>query len=371
MNLLQEYLPKEFVRKAFGIEGFHRCGVVDLKEAFKSGRMQRDLRESVSFVQEFRHGTMRFLENQILAKSDPNLLLDGVQSAVMVMVPYSGGMSSSSPILSQIARYAHVRDYHRSLKRALENVSRNLSEVLEKQFISRPVVDSAPFLERSFAREAGLGFVGKHTCLIVPGLGSFAFIAALLTNLDVSELAIRASDSLLDTPDPSPTFCGDCRRCLDACPTGAFISPYKMDAKKCLAYLSIEHRGLVDDVFVPAFSHGIFGCDICQEVCPFNRVAKSVKASVPPLRLFDPPSIAVADVATMSQVQYEQWFGGSSLTRAKYEGLVRNALYHLYATSSSQLEIAMATWEASDNEFLRRVVEQIRRLLKESPKSEG
>jgi epoxyqueuosine reductase len=364
MNLLTGRAPNELVKAAFGRAGIDRGGIIDFETDFANARIIRDLSESAAFIEEKRHGGMRFLESQLAARRDAQQLLAGARSAVMVVVPYNGQSCAHPNILAYVSRYAHVRDYHRSIKSALEKASQNLAAGLGQPFDCRGVVDSAPLLERSFAREAGMGFVGKHTCLVVPGVGSFVFIAALITTLAASELASENSvNSNLTEVDCGPSFCGECVRCVRACPTGAIISDYKIDARRCLSYLSIEHRGLVDDVYVPAFSHGIFGCDLCQEACPYNRAVKSRPIVSPLLLPFVAPEVSVEKIATMSQQEYELWFGGTSLTRAKCNGLIRNALYNLFATKSPKIESVLSFWNEKDNEFIKTVVDQIRRLL--------
>lgn len=370
MNLICGRAPSERVRVAFANAGIDRCAVIDLEAVFSCSRIIRDYEESVAFVKEKRHGTMQFLEAQLLAKRNPQLLLAGARSAVMVVVPYNGFESSQPSILASISRYAHVRDYHRGVKKALINAAQSLGAALGAAFDYRGFVDSAPLLERSLARESGLGFIGKHTCLVVPGVGSFAFIASLVTTLAASEL-VDEKDAVSVAPgvDLGRSFCGECSRCISACPSGALKEGYRIDASRCFSYLSIEHRGLVEDNLVPLFAHGIFGCDLCQEACPHNRIAKSNGGISPVLAPFVPPEISVEDIATMSQKDYELWFGGTSLTRAKCDGLVRNAIYFLFATKSPQLENALRFWEARDCGFIGTVVQQVRSLL--SDKSEN
>jgi epoxyqueuosine reductase len=171
-------------------------------------------------------------------------------------------------------------------------------------------VDTGPVLERDLAARAGLGWVGKNTMLINPGLGSWFFIGVLLTTA-----ALAHGESL-------PDRCGTCRACLDACPTDAFVAPYVLDARRCIAYLTIEHRGEVDPTLAPRMGTWQFGCDVCQDVCPWNR-----KAPVTRERAFFPPAPfpSAAEIAAMDDAEFARRFAGTPITRPKAAGMRRNA----------------------------------------------
>jgi len=251
------------------------------------------------------HGEMTYLADHLLAKEDPRHLLPTVQSIVMVGLNYY----QSGPSDPRIARYALGRDYHRVIRNKL----RSVAAVLPGE--SRICVDSAPLLEREYAHRAGLGWFGKNTLLINSQRGSWFFLGALL-----------CSDSL-EPDEPLPGGCGTCRVCIDACPTGAIVNlndRWQVDARACISYQTIERRGPeIDD------THGwLFGCDVCQEVCPFNTVRESQ-----PLRSqttleadFQPRSWpSPSQILDLNEQEWDQLTAGSPVRRAGFEGLKRNA----------------------------------------------
>ena len=203
-------------------------------------------------------GTMGYLERRIEERLDPARVLPGVRAAVCVALNYYQGEPAEAS-WRPVARYAWGRDYHDVIGPRLERLAAHLAEAGGAR--SRGYVDTGPLLERDLAARAGLGWVGKNTMLLHPELGSWFFIGVLLTTAD---LAMDA---------PLPDRCGTCRACLDACPTDAFVAPYVLDARRCISYLTIEHRGEIDPALRPAMAGWQFGCDACQTVCPWNRKA--------------------------------------------------------------------------------------------------
>jgi epoxyqueuosine reductase len=216
-------------------------------------------------------------------------------------------------IRARIARYAQSgADYHDVIRGKL----RELTHYLQREAPGckvRGVVDTAPLLERDFARLAGLGWFGKNTMLINKRLGSWFFLAALLVDLELEYDAPHAA-----------SHCGKCTRCLDACPTGAFVEPYVLDARRCISYLTIEHRGAISDELRPGMGDWLFGCDICQEVCPWNG-----KAPLSNEPAFAPrPEMTGADAAALLSLKEEEFrrqYGSTALARPGRAGLVRNA----------------------------------------------
>lgn len=238
--------------------GFVAAGIADAAPTKWSA-------ELVTWLEAGRHGSMSYLQDQLNARLDPSLVLPAARSAIMVADLYAKRGSSEktrSPGASpqgRIARYAQGRDYHIVMKQRLHALADALRvRFPEEQF--RACVDTAPVMEREYAARAGLGWIGKHTLLIHPRLGSFTLLGGILTTLDLQ-------------PPPEqqviPDHCGACTRCIDACPTSA-ITPYSVDASRCISYLTIEHRGEVDPEFHEPIGDWLFGCDICQEVCPHN-----------------------------------------------------------------------------------------------------
>ena len=261
------------------------------------------------------HAGMEFMSRHATSREHPQSVLDGVCSVVVVSIVYGQrepGTDSPSSTTGKVARYAQGGDYHRVLWDKLEA----LLTWLRTEFPTvrgRAVVDTAPLLERDFARLAGLGWIGKNTMLISRRLGSFTFLGALLIDVELA----------YDEPHQK-NHCGTCTRCLDACPTQAFVGPYQLDAGRCISYWTIEHRGVLADHEAAALDGWVFGCDICQDVCPWNRKA-------PPGRqpeLGDRPEWTDPDLIewlTMDPARWKARLKGTALARAKRVGLLRNA----------------------------------------------
>ncbi len=260
---------------------------------------------------------MGYLERQEPCRAHPSSLLEGVRSVVMVSVVYGSnprGRPAEPAALTagKVARYARGVDYHRVLWD-------KLGELLEWLLAERPVargravVNTAPLLERDFARLAGLGWIGKNTMLIGRRTGSFTFLGALLTDLEL----------VYDAPHQA-NHCGTCTRCLDACPTDAFAGPYQLDARRCISYWTIEHRGPIPDPAAGQLDGWVFGCDACQDVCPWNRKAPSSRMAELDAR----PEWDGPDLLRWLDDDRDVWHSRLKRTaaaRAKRTGLLRNA----------------------------------------------
>lgn len=225
--------------------------------------------------------------------------------------PYSTGFTDAE--CGWISRYAWGSDYHEILKTGLTRVAEKLVEAAGHPFDWRVCVDTAPLLERSYARLAGLGWVGRNTCLISEQHGSWFFLGELLLDLD------------LEVDSPPPDRCGSCRRCIDACPTSAFVpaagGTWTLDARRCISYLTIEKRGEISAGLQPEMGSHIFGCDICQDVCPWNRRERFTADSDFFPRAFAPP---LAELARMEEDEFRRMFRNTPVWRAKYRGFLRN-----------------------------------------------
>ncbi len=273
-----------------------------------------------NFLQWLRDGCaagMTYMERDPSTRSHPDRLLESVQSVVIASIVYGQKQDAScegsnSRRSGKIARYARGADYHRVLWDRLECLLAWLKSE-RPGTIGRAVADTAPLLERDFAKLAGLGWIGKNTMLINRRLGSFTFLGALLVD---SALAY-------DVPH-EVNHCGTCRRCLDACPTQAFPEPYRLDARRCISYWTIEHRGAIDEADASRLNGWVFGCDICQDVCPWNR--KAPPGQIPELdaraEWVDPDLV---DWLTRNAAEWNRAIKGSALSRARRAGLVRNA----------------------------------------------
>ena len=248
-------------------------------------------------------GTMDYLAETRAERLDPARLLPGCRSVIAVALNYARG---DEPEWRGVARYARGADYHDTMRPRLHALRDYVSAAAGAQ--SRASLDTSAVLERDLAAAAGLGWIGKNTNLITPGLGSYYFIGLVLTTAE------------LPADDAQPDRCGTCTACLDACPTSAFDGPYALDARRCIAYLTIEHRGPIPEALHAPIGDWLFGCDVCQEVCPWNRHApparESAPAPPPP-----PPEVLVA----MTDDEFRLRFRGSPLKRARREGLARNA----------------------------------------------
>jgi|JI9StandDraft_1071089.scaffolds.fasta_scaffold00349_32 epoxyqueuosine reductase len=269
-------------------------------------------------------GEMSYLESRKEAYQHPSFVLEGVRTILVLALPYSPQDSRSetkSPSTGRIARYAVGSiDYHdwihdrlKRLGRWLEQQYSLTAESQSQPLAWRGIVDTAPLLEREFAQLSGMGWIGKNTLLLNRSLGSYFFLACLLTNLDLSCDTAEAQD-----------HCGSCRACLDECPTNAFVKPHVMDASRCISYLTIEQRGMPPFELRQAIGDWLYGCDICQEVCPWNRKAPSlVEPAFQPAPRFT--ELSVREILLMTQEQFRSHFRQTPFWRAKRRGVIRNA----------------------------------------------
>ena len=263
-------------------------------------------------------GGMSYLPDRRAAYEHPRSILDQAQSVLMLGAAYFSGPNSDAPLPAgqgRVAKYAWGReDYHDwihpRLKRLIDAVQSRWPSVK-----ARGVVDTAPLLERDFARLAGLGWVGKNTMLINKRFGSYFFLAAIIL------------DAELEYDPPHETdHCGTCTRCLEACPTQAFPEPGVLDARRCISYLTIEHRGPVDPSLRPGIGEWWFGCDICQDVCPWNRHA-TVEPLTAPATSAPEPTVPLQEILQLDDALFRERFRGTPMWRSKRAGAVRNAAY--------------------------------------------
>jgi epoxyqueuosine reductase len=287
--------------KAYARElGFHLVGITS-PEPFEQAEL-----DITKWLGEGHQGEMAWLnEARTRLACRPHELLPGAQSLVVVGVSYRTEEPERGP--GRIARYAWGSDYHDALKTRLHQLASMLGDCKSRIF-----VDSGPLAERDAAVRAGLGFRGKNTNLLTP-IGSYVFLGALLT------------EAVLDFDQPVTKDCGTCTLCLDACPTQALDAPYHLAAERCIAYLTIEHRGPIRDDLRPLMGEWVFGCDICQEVCPHNV---STKGRPRGWQEFEPrhgTRVEPQHMLSMDDTAYQQQFRGSPMKRAKRRGLARNA----------------------------------------------
>jgi epoxyqueuosine reductase len=255
-------------------------------------------------------GAMGYLtDHRAEVRGDPARLLPGVRSIVCAGKLYH----TPHPPAGAISRYAWGQDYHGVVKRGLEELAGRMRESLGRDFAWRAAVDTMPLLERAYAHRAGLGWIGRNTCLIHEPLGSWFFLGELLTDLE------------LEPDSPPPDRCGTCSACIEACPTQALVpgprGRWELDARRCISYLTIELHGAVEEPLRAGMGGHVFGCDICQDVCPWNQRAPFTGEAA-----FEPahPAAAFEDLARLTAEEFRRMFRGSPVLRARYRGFLRN-----------------------------------------------
>ncbi len=276
------------------------------------------------------HGDMAYMAapDHRAARADPERVARGARSIICVALAYDH--SDPNPpddgvLRGTIAKYARGHDYHQVLKKRLYQLADTLAKTIDATLYARPATDSAPILERDYAQTSGLGFVGKNTMLITPGLGSYTVLGELLTDIHIAPT----------TTDAMP-HCGDCRACLDACPTNAFPAPFILDANRCISYLTIEKRGPIPMEFRHAIGTRVFGCDSCQDVCPYNARAPGRARSEPLLRAdtLEASLPSLEPLTTLGSSRWRKLSRHRAIHRATKEGLIRNAAIALGNTHS-------------------------------------
>ena len=301
--------------------GFDLAGIAPV-----SPKDMPELSAFVEWVDAGRAGEMKYLESRTdtgeLRRSAATHAAPWVRSIVVCALNYSAdkpySIEADDPARGWISRYAWgTKDYHDALLPRLKQVEAAIKQLASERGINvetRSYVDTGPILERVYAHHAGIGWIGKNTCIIHPKMGSWLFLGVILTSLELP------ADTAL------PDRCGSCTRCIDACPTNAIVAPGKLDARLCIAYLTIEKRGTVPEELRPAMGHHIFGCDICQDVCPWNNKAgnappTSLPEFQPQEQLYHPD---LHWLAQLDEEAYRRVFRGSPVKRTKYSGLKRN-----------------------------------------------
>jgi len=303
---------KERIRvRAFEL-GFDGCGFTGAGVPDHAGAFAAWLRDGC-------HGGMGYLERNAAKRSDPGLVLEGARTVILVAVSYhheggvgggNGGGVAGGPT-GVVARYARHRDYHDVLAGPLRALREEVDALGDGGTRSLEYIDTGPLLERDLAHRAGLGFVGKHTNLIHRGLGNWFFLGAILTTLE------------LEPDEPAVSRCGRCTRCLGACPTGAITEPYRLDARRCISYLTIEHRGPIPVELRPMIGARVFGCDDCLAVCPWNRFAREGRLMREArLAALDAPSLV--GLLEIGEDEFRARFRGTPFARTKRRGLLRN-----------------------------------------------
>jgi epoxyqueuosine reductase len=309
---------ESIVKRAAQQAGFELAGIAPATES-------PELQIFPEWIAAGRAGEMKYMEARdergSLKRASLSCVAPWARSVVVCAINYNTEYPYSTerhdPSHGWISRYAWSRqDYHEAVLRRLERVEAALHEAViksEPQLITRSYVDTGPIVERVFAKYAGVGWIGKNTCIINQKIGSWLFLGVILTSLELA-------------PDlPAPDRCGTCTRCIEACPTDAILAPYQLDANRCISYLTIEKRGSIPEELRAGMGRHVFGCDICQDVCPWNRKAPATAAPEFSARdgLVNP---ALDWLAEMSAEEFRETFRGSPIRRTKRSGLRRNTV---------------------------------------------
>ena len=306
---LIEYLDAQLPRWASEL-GFQQLGITDCDLGEHDKHLQRWLKARF-------HGNMQYMEKHGAKRSHPAELIPGTLRIISVRMDYlpqsaPAEQTLENPDLAYIARYALGKDYHRLMRKRLKKLIEKIQAYCQ-QYQFRPFVDSAPVLEKALAEKSGLGWIGKNTLLIHPKAGSWFFLGEIFTDLPLT----------LSPQSPLSTHCGSCRACLDICPTNAFTKAHQLDARKCIAYLTIEHKDSIPIELRPLMGNRIFGCDDCQLVCPWNKFAKlSQEIKFQPNHELDRSRLVT--LFNWSETEFLARTLGSPLRRVGYQGWLRN-----------------------------------------------
>ena len=281
-----------------------------------------------------------YTESRVMRGTSPSELLPGARSIVCLGISYWSDVDTDQPSpqsaqseggtagrerQGRVARYAWVRDYHRVMKRRMREFVRGLERELSSEVAARWYVDDGPMLDRAAANRAGIGWFGKNSNILNPQFGSWVFLGQVITDLD------------LEPDAPLKKSCGSCVRCIDDCPTGAIVAPYVVDNARCISYLTIENRGPIPRELRPLMQDWVFGCDICQDVCPVNRRAREPGQPIPPAGpdsdLKPKGQFDLVGLLELSEEEFRHRFAGTSIMRAKWLGMQRNACVALGNTA--------------------------------------
>ncbi|MCW9708244.1 tRNA epoxyqueuosine(34) reductase QueG [Fodinibius salsisoli] len=300
---MNKYKLTQYVREKALSLGFNACGFS------KAGRLETEERRLREWLNQGRHGTMNWMENHFDKRVDPTKLVPGAESVVSVIGSYyhpnhkRQQQKTSKP---KIAKYAQGRDYHKVYKGKLKKLFKETETFLGSELNGRVFVDSAPVLDKAWAVRAGLGWMGKNSNILNKNIGSFFFIGEMIT------------DAEFNYDHPVTDHCGSCTRCIDACPTNAIYEPYRVDSNKCISYLTIELKEQIPEKHRNDLGEWMYGCDICQDVCPWNRDAQytQMKDLSPRDKILD------HDINFWEELDndlYDELFEGSAIRRAKFE----------------------------------------------------
>jgi len=292
--------------------GFVACGFTRADAADNAGL---DLRH---WLEAGYHGTMGWMEERAHHRVSPLALWPDAKSAIALGMSYAPSSNpltlADHPDLGRISAYAQGGDYHKTVKKALKALARFIVDRAPSEL--KVFVDTAPVMEKPLAQAAGIGWQGKHTNLVSREHGSWLFLGVILTSLTLES----------DSPADHGQHCGSCTRCLDSCPTHAFMAPHRIDARRCISYLTIEHEGPIAHEFRTAIGNRIYGCDDCLAVCPWNRFADSASANRAFLPRAELAAPRLADLLALDEAEFREMFAGSPIKRIGVKRMTRNCL---------------------------------------------
>ena len=294
---------KQFIKSEAKRLGFLSCGIS------KSGFLEEEAPRLEKWLNEGKNGKMDYMANHFDKRLNPTLLVEGTKSVISLLLNYYPAKIQEDITAPKISKYAYGKDYHFIIKNKLKELLHNLQAEFG-EINGRAFVDSAPVLDKAWAKKSGLGWIGKNTNLIHPKVGSFFFIAELVLDIE------------LEYDIPINDYCGTCTKCIDACPTEA-ITPYEVDGSKCISYFTIELKDAIPNEMKGKMDDWMFGCDVCQDVCPWNKFSKPHNEP-----LFNPHpdllSMKKNDWEEITHEVFNELFRTSAVKRAKYKGLKRN-----------------------------------------------
>ena len=302
MNFKNKY--SSIIKSEAKKNGFDSCGIS------KAVFLENQAKNYEEWLKNNHHGQMDYMEKNIDKRLDPRKLFDGAKSVISLTYNYFTDIEQKDKNAPKISKYAFGEDYHFIIKKKMKNLIFSLKEKIGN-FNGRSFVDSAPVMEKEWALRGGLGWIGKNTNIISKKKGSYFFIAEIIVDLE------------LEYDQAVTDHCGNCTACIDSCPTDAIIEPYKLDASKCISYFTIELKDSIPDEFKNKMENWMFGCDICQDVCPWNRFSKQHNEP-----LFNPKSellnMTLNDWKELTEDTFKKVFNNSPVKRTKFSGLKRN-----------------------------------------------
>lgn len=307
--LLKKEITKQIKEKCYEL-GFDACGIS------KAVYLENEAKKLKIWLKNNMHGNMKYMANNFEKRTNPSLLFKNAKSVISVLLNYYPSKKQIDNTF-KISKYAYGKDYHFVLKKKLKTLAKFIEEKV-KNSNTRIFVDSAPVMDKVWAKRAGLGWIGKNSNLINRKLGSFFFIGEIITDVELEYNNKIEKD-----------YCGDCKKCIDACPTQAIVEPYIVDGSKCISYYTIEYKeDKLPKEFLNKFNDWIFGCDICQDICPWNKFSSPTQEEefAPNENIL---SMTKNEWINLSEEDFKLLFKKSAVKRTKYKGLKRNIFFNL------------------------------------------